>query len=247
LLNLVIGIGGAIAVIVAAVRFLSPIGKVDLTVRIDQEVQASLPSGVTPNLQLVYDGKTITNASVIAVEIVNSGSTRIGADDQLWTLNVRSADGSRLVPLGNPRPIPASRHVSLSTGATADVATLTFGLFNSGDRVNLDVMLIEPKGVTGLPIVAETNVPDLKQPFIGRRNVRERLRDAFEPPVFLITFLGFAALAVRERRQLQRLGLPLAEVHKFPVGLLYVAMAAVFSSIVVVWVLARFAEGVLTR
>src|SRR5262245_30557388 len=72
-------IGGLISLVVIAYQILSPIGEVDLTVRVDQYVQASLPQVAAENLQLVYNGQPIKRASVVTLEIINSGKKRIGA------------------------------------------------------------------------------------------------------------------------------------------------------------------------
>jgi hypothetical protein len=239
--------GSLVSVLVVAFVFFNPIGEVDLTVRIDQEVQASLPSRAVENLQLVFNGQAIDRASIITVEIENSGRRRIGANNEPWTVNLRSTDGSAVVPLGVPRPIPTSRTVSVSKGSTPDVATVTFGLFNRGDRVVLDLLLINPTTDGGLPIRAETNVPDLGEPVTGRRNVRERLRDAFTPPLLVVSFIGLGSLMIRERRQLQRKELPLAPAHTFPVGVLYVLMGAVFITLAAANGLAWIAARILAR
>ena len=243
-LKLVASVG---ALLGSAFLFFNPIGDVDLTVRIEQEVQASLPSRAVENLQLVYNGKTITRALVASIEIVNSGRRRIGADDQPWTMNLRSTDGSTVVALGEPRPTPASRRVTLAKGPTPDVAAVTFGLFNKGDKVALDLLLIDPKTDAGLPITAETNVPDLKEPVTGRRNVRERLRDAFTPPVFVVAFLALAVIIARERKELKRRNQPLAEAHKLPMGILMVTMGAAFTTLAVANGLAWIAAWFLAR
>ena len=243
-LKLVASVG---ALLGSAFLFFNPIGDVDLTVRIEQEVQASLPSRAVENLQLVYNGKTITRALVASIEIVNSGRRRIGADDQPWTMNLRTTDGSTVVALGAPRPTPASRRVTLAKGPTPDVAAVTFGLFNKGDKVALDLLLIDPKTDAGLPITAETNVPDLKEPVTGRRNVRERLRDAFTPPVFVVAFLALAVIIARERKELKRRNQPLAEAHKLPMGILMVTMGAAFTTLAVANGLAWIAAWFLAR
>jgi hypothetical protein len=225
-------LGGIASILYAAFKIFNPIGDVDLTVRVDQEVQASLPSRAAENLQLVYNGQPITRASVVTVEIVNSGKRRIGADDQPWTVNLRSTDGSTVVALGEPRATPTSRHVSIAKGQTRDAATVSFGLFNSGDQVAVDLMLLEPKQASSLPIRAETNVPDLKEPVTGRRNVRERLRDAFTPPLLVLSAGALAAVLIRDRRKIQRMGVPLSSEHKLPKMLWLVVMGAVFTTLV---------------
>ena len=50
--------------------FFNPIGKVDLTIQIDRQIPVSLPSGVSSlPIRLVYEGRDITRASVIQVDI----------------------------------------------------------------------------------------------------------------------------------------------------------------------------------
>jgi hypothetical protein len=245
---LVGGLGSAAAVVWAVVAFFIPIGTVDVTVRIDQEVQVGLPSGSARDaLRLVHDGREITHASVMTIEVVNSGAQRIGSLDKPWELRIRSVDGSPLVPLGSPSVTPAGRPVSIRRGATPDVAVITLSLFNRRDTVKQDLMLIEPKTSTGLPIVAETNVEDLSQPYTGRQDVRGRLRDAFTLPILFVSFAVIAGMVYRERRYLQREGIALGEIHKLPFGLIPIFMAAVISGGAIVWTLAWLAERVLAR
>ena len=230
-----------------AYQILSPIGDTDLNVRLDQEVQVRLPTQALANLQLVYNGQAIKRASVVTLEIVNSGKKRIGTDDQPWTLNLRSTDGSGVVALGDPRPTPTSRRVSLSRGPTADMVTVTLGLFNGGDKVVVDLMLIDPRQDGGVPIKAETNVPDLREPVVGTRNVRERLRDAFTPPLLVLSAVALAAILIRDRRKLQQMGVPLPSEHRLPHGLWIVLVGAVMSTLVLANGLAWFAAFVLRR
>jgi hypothetical protein len=79
LLTVIVSVGGIMAALWAALLLFNPIGKVDLTVRIEREIPVSLPSGIEAlPIRLVYEGRDITRASVMQVEILNSGSTPIG-------------------------------------------------------------------------------------------------------------------------------------------------------------------------
>src|SRR4029077_17131020 len=112
------------------------------------------------------------------------------------------------------------------------VAMVRFGLFNSGDQVAIDLMLLDPKQESSVPIRAETNVPDLKEPVTGRRNVRERLRDAFTPPLLVLSASALAAMLIRDRRKIQRMGVPLPSEHKLPKMLWLIVMGAVMTTLV---------------
>ena len=120
-------------------------------------------------------------------------------------------------------------------------------MLNVGDTVALDVMLVDPSDDGGLPVVAEMNFPGLSHLVTGPRNRRERLRDAFVPPVGVVTACALVALLVRERRQLVRAGLPLGDVRRFPQGVIAVLMGATILTAAITWMIAWFAERVLVR
>jgi len=93
----IVSVGGIIAVLWGALMLFNPIGKVDLTVRIEREIPVSLPSGVASlPIRLVYEGRDITRASMVQVEILNSGSTPIGEPEKegelkkRWKLDLRN-------------------------------------------------------------------------------------------------------------------------------------------------------------
>jgi len=156
-------------------------------------------------------------------------------------------DGVTVVPLGTARPKPSNLKVDVVRGPSPDIVSLEIGLLNPGDSIFLELMLVEPKDGATLPLVAETRVPGLSEPVTGKRNVRERLSNAFGPPILVLIYISFLGLLLFERKQLKRLGKPLAFAHTalgvlllplFPVGLLTFAIS---------WGLAWFASIVLAK
>ena len=232
----------------------NPIGKLDLTVRVDREIPISLPAaGTALPLRLVHEGRDIKRASVVQVEILNSGSLPIGEPERAgepaktWKLDLRSRDGVTLVPVGATRRKPENLTVDVSKGPSPDIVSLNIGLLNPKDSVALELMLIEPKETTAIPILAQTRIPGLSEPVTGRRSMQERLRDAFLIPLFSVAFLALLVFAVYERLQLTRSGQPLDFAYSVVGVILISAFGAVLLAGAAAWVIAWFAANVLSR
>jgi hypothetical protein len=204
-------VGGALGVLWGGLMLFSPIGKTDLTVRTKQEIPISLPAGVGPlPIRLVYQDRDITRASIVQLEILNSGSEAIG-DDKGWKLDLKSNDGTILLPLGTPRLNPENLSFRIAEGAAPDVVVLDIGLFNPKDTIELEILLLDPKDRT--IISPETRVRGLHQLTAGRYNVQQRLRDAFRIPVFIVVFIALFGLIMYERVMLKRRGGEIAFAH----------------------------------
>ena len=252
--TLIISVGSVLTALWGALMLFNPIGKVDLTVRIEREIPVSLPSGVAAlPIRLVYEGRDITRASVVQVEILNSGSTPIGEPEKdgepkkRWKLDLRNKDGVTVVPLGAARPKPSNVKVDVVRGPSPDVVSLEIGLLNPKDSIFLELMLVEPKDGTTLPVVAETRIPGLSEPVTGKRNVRERLASAFELPIFVLLYISFLGLLLFERQQLKRLDKPLAFAHTALGVLIMPVMPAALLGFAISWGLAWFASTILTK
>jgi len=231
--------------------FFNPIGKVDLTVRIEREIPVGLPSGATPlPIRLVYEGRDITRASIVQVEILNSGSTPIGETEKegeakkRWKLDLKNRDGVAVVPLGTARSKPENLKVDVVSGPSPDLVSLEIGLLNPGDSIFLELMLVEPKDGAALPVIAEARIPGLHEPVTGRRNVRERLRDAFLLPMWIVAFsaLSVWSMYAYSKRSDKKPGIALAVVS---------LMVSLFASVALAlgssWLIAWFAANVLSK
>jgi hypothetical protein len=246
-LKIVTAIGGAVAVLWGALMLFNPIGKTDLTIRLEPSIDVSLPKDLTAiPVQLVYEGKQIRRAAVVPVEILNSGRTPLGTDKR-WRLDLRSVDSSTIVPLGAPRRVPSNLDVTIAPETLPAVVSLDFGLFNPGASLRLDLMMIEPKETFALPLTAETQIPGLLQPAVGRENVRQRLRNAFIIPIFIPLFLVVVVLALREGAQLKRGQRQTGWVHTVPGALFMSALFAGLVSSGIAAGLAWIAKGVLAK
>ncbi len=231
----------------SALMYFNPIGKVDLTVRIEREIPISLPTNVgSLPLRLMYEGTDVKRASTVEVEVLNSGSTIIGGETQKWRLDLKSTDGSTVVPLGPLRPSPPNVEVTILK-SSPKIVTLEIGLFNPKDSIRLGLMLVNPVNTVGLPVVGETRIPGLSQPVTTRQNIRERLRDRFIPPIAVVVFVIFlGGILFEERERWEEHSA--CQTVKSVAGMIWVSLfVALLSGSAISWVIAWFAADVLSK
>jgi len=198
-------LAGAAVVIWSIFKFFIPVGDVDLTIWIQQEIPIVIPelpaAASQLSLSLTYDEEPISSATILDVNIFNSGSKPIG-DQGPWQLALKTQDGARLVLLGQPETNPANLDLQLVDGSQSDALTLQLGLLNRDDSIKLRLLVIEPANIEQPAIVAETRVPNLRAPFVTRRTEVDRLLDAFVTPLLLITLAGWVIAVVWYQRKI---------------------------------------------
>jgi hypothetical protein len=184
----------------AIVQFFIPSGDVDITVWLRQEIPVVLPElpeeAEELSLMLTFAGEPISHASILDVTVFNSGSEPIGADSQ-WEFAIRSEDGARIILLGEPELQPGNLDVTVSNDPTPDTLLLQLGLFNPDDSVGLRMVIVEPENADRPGLVAETRLPNLKEPFLTRETELSRFENAFFVPLFFLTLaIGFVGVIV---------------------------------------------------
>jgi hypothetical protein len=247
-LSLILSAVAVLGALWAALMWFNPIGKVDVTIQIKQETPVSLPADIAAlPVQLVYEGQPIARASIVQVEIINSGKTEIGERENTWKLDLRNPDGVKLVALGAPKPNPSNMVVAVESGTAPDVVSLDIGLFNAGDSILLDLMLVEPKESLAYPIKGETRVPGLSAPVTIRGNVEQRLKDAFVLPLWAVGFLALLGVLFWERVKFKQLGVKTGLAHTIVGGAVLALVASAALATGGAWAIAWFAANVLAR
>jgi hypothetical protein len=170
----------------------NPIGKNELTVRIERRVPISLPSDVRAlPLRLQFEGKEIERAVLVELEIRNAGAVAIPSGDyeKRWKLELRSADGSAVVPAGPPTPSPVKLKADVVRGPSPDRIILELGVLDAKDTIRLAVILINPAGDDFRPVIADTQerIPGVRVVTTDQK-VSERLRQGFALPIFAGAF-----------------------------------------------------------
>lgn len=236
--QIIMGIAAIGGMIWAALAFFDPIGDVDVTVRILQEVPVSLPdeAGSLP-VELTYEGSRITRALFLGLEISNTGNRPIGADDNRWMLTLRSSSGSKLSLLGKLHPKPENLVVSYRVPGI-DRIMLELGLFNPSDVIGLELIIIDPPSDVAKPLVAETRIPGLQQPVVTGLNTQDRLREAFLPPLWIGLWVAFFALMIWEAIEMGNLS-----IGRGAVAFFLSLFGSAFIAQGMAWVLGAFAAA----
>jgi hypothetical protein len=179
-------------------------GDLDLTVWIQQQIPISLPpqANALP-VKLTYNGQAITQANVLQVSVINTGSKPLG-ESAPWTLVLKTRDGAKMVSLGKPTTRPDGIKVNVIDGPNPDRVALSMGLLNREDQVDFRLMILDPKQQNSysLPIVAENpRIPHLSEPTITNQPLHKRLQNKIADSIMYvlvsIIFLGFLIYGVR--------------------------------------------------
>jgi hypothetical protein len=191
-----ISLGAIIAVLWLLLKWLNPLGELDLTVWVQQQIPITLPPQVNAlPVKLTYNGVLINRATVLQVSIINTGAKPLG-EAGAWTLVLKTHDGSRLVGLGRPTTQPDGIPVDISDGPSPDKVTVSMGLLNRKDQISFRLMIIDPTQDSHLPIGAgNPRIPHLSEPTVTSQPLSSRLADEIVGPVFLVlapaVWLGF--------------------------------------------------------
>ena len=202
-LTLAISVAAVFGILGTVGKFFQPIKELDLTVWIQQEIEFSLPKEASSlkKLALLYDGKPTEQASLLRVNISNTGNIPIQRVEEgtqkKWLLTLRSTNGVPIEPIGDVQATPSNVEVSSQAGSTPDVLQLAIGLLNPKDSIDIRLALVGPNGPARYPISAEARIPGLGEPVVTKSTVRERIETALVRPlavvavVFMIGVFGF--------------------------------------------------------
>jgi len=202
-LTLAISVATILGILWTVGKFFYPIKDLDLTVWIQQEIEFSLPKEASSmtKLTLIYDGKPTEQASLLRINISNTGNVPIQRVEEgtqkKWLLTLRSTNGVPIEPIGDVTTTPSNIEVSSQAGSTPDILQLAISLLNPKDSIDIRLALVGPKGQARYPINAEARIAGLQKPVVTKSTVRERIENAlFEPlavvaGVFMIGVFGF--------------------------------------------------------
>jgi hypothetical protein len=241
--QLILGIIAVGGMIWAAIAFFDPIGDLDLTVQILEEVPVSLPqeAGSLP-IELTYQGSRITRALFLGLEISNTGNRPLGSNNEKWRLTLRTVGRSELSLLGGLRRKPENLDVKIVGDEIAgpDRIVLEIGLLNAADTIGLQAIIINPSpdADAEAQIVAEARIPDLAEPVVTRLNVRDRLQKAFMPPLWIFLWILFFVAQLVESIWKRNLNIPGAVL-----GLFVSAFASIFVAEGIAWILGTLAAA----
>lgn len=182
---------------------LNPFGKIEVTNRIERRVPISLPADVAEfPLGLQYAGKDIKRATLVDLEIRNTGSSPVGDNEKPWKLDLRSKDGSMVVAPGPPCPTPSNVKVDVVPGPSKDILTLEIGVLDKGDTIRIAILLIDSTTDDRRPVEAATRERMTGLKVVNTtQDIRERLRDSMVLPIWLGFFGIFLTVFGREQYQ----------------------------------------------
>lgn len=188
-IELLLGMVAVVGLLWSVISFFNPLGNVDATVWVQQEIPVAPPAVGSPgSLQLFYDGLPIERATILQVNISNTGAEPIGEKGTWENISITPDDKARIALLSQPTTNPTNLEFQVLTNTLTDTLTLQFGLLNPRDAIDLQLIVIEPEDVNHPKLIAETRIPKLSQITVTRESVNERLEKAFETPVRYLVF-----------------------------------------------------------
>jgi hypothetical protein len=228
------------------IKFFNPIKELDLTVWIQQEIEFSLPKEASSlkKLALVYDGRPMERASLLLVSISNTGNVPIqrveNGIQKPWLLTLRSTNKVPIEQIGDATATPSNVEVSSQPGSTPDTLQLAIGLLNPQDAIEVRLALLGPKGQARYPVDAEARIAGLRKPEVTKLTVRERIRDAFLAPLWVIAIAVVIGGAIwEEYREGWKSFRSAGSAIRMIVGLLFIPIfAGAFLAAGAAWLLA---------
>jgi hypothetical protein len=209
-LTLAGGTVGVLGLLWAAVQYLNPLRPVDVTVVSQDAVEFRLPAGAgaLQKLALTYDGRAVDKVAIVPVTIINSGRQPIQAPQdgtaKEWVLMLRSRNQTPIERVGDLVRTPRYVQAETSAGPTPDVVQVKVGLLNAGESIALQVAFIG--GGNKFSIEAEESgprIPNLRL-VTAVDSVRNRIQQAFLPPLWLVCVLALTASWVFEAKKRPR-------------------------------------------
>jgi hypothetical protein len=189
-IELFVGIVTVLGVLWAIVQFFYPFHNTDMTVWIQKEIPVERPSlvGSAP-LELLYEGTPINRATVLQVNVSNTGSTPIGKKGEWEEIILRPDNNARIALLSQPVIHPSNLEFQVHSNSLTDTLTLQVGLFNPRDSIELQLIIIDPQDVSHPIITAETRIPNLSEATTTRKSIEDRLSIALSLPVTIFVLL----------------------------------------------------------
>ena len=206
-LTLVITAAAVLGLFWTVARFFNPIKDLDLTVWIQEEIDLGLPKEASSlnKLALVYDGKPMEHASVLRVNILNTGNVPIRPEEsgaeKNWCLTLRSTNGAPIEQIGDIVSTPSNVEVSSKPGSAPDSLTLAIGLLNPKDSLDVKLVLVGPKAQGGYAIDAQARIPGLRNPVVTKSTVRDRIANGFMWPLWTVALILLLGVFFREFRR----------------------------------------------
>jgi hypothetical protein len=159
-------------------------------------VQTGQPKRVYPSeassnvsLPLTFNDLAVTSASVIDVEITNTGKSPVGTQEGRWTLELAGSpptatfDAARI-----EQPPPSKAVLALNPNPAKNVVSVSVGLLDPYQTVHLRIMVLNA-GDKRISFEPTSSLRGLPAPKVTDRTFVERTTD------MLVTPLAFAALA----------------------------------------------------
>jgi len=232
-------------IILYVVNYFSPIGKVDLTIWIQQEIPIILASDAGPlPLTLKYEDENISHATVLKIRIYNSGRTAIGENGQ-WSLILKTGDSSRMILLDKPITNPSNLGFTIiKEGEALDHLNMNIGLLNpNDDSIDIRIMILDPKNAEHPEIIAETRVPNLAAPIVTRETLEERVNHAYQKPIIGVLWVAFFLVLIWDDFKNGTIKTVIKTVWRIPllvIKWLFLSLfAASFFTIIISWILTR--------
>lgn len=195
-IQLFLGIVAVLGILWAIVQFLNPLRNTDITVWIQKEIPIDQPSfvGSSP-VELVYKGTPINRATVLQINISNTGSMPIGEKGKWEEIMLIPDNNARIAMLSQPVTHPSTLEFRVSSDSLTNALTLMVGLFNPRDYIELQLIVINPQNVNHPTITAPTRIPKLSEGTTTRKSIEDRLESSLYWPVaifgFLVTLITF--------------------------------------------------------
>lgn len=199
-IQLFLSIVAFLGVLWTIIQFFNPLKNVDITVLVQKEIPINWSQvvGSSTSLELVYDGVSINNATIIQINILNTGSVPIGKKGVWEEIILKSDNNARIALLSPPVTLPSNLEFQVNSKLLTNTLDLQVGLFNPGDSIELNLIVVEPQDINHPTLFAETRISNLSKVITIRGSIEDRLTDAFSGPVavftLLITLLIFIAL-----------------------------------------------------
>jgi hypothetical protein len=179
----------------------NPIGnKADISMWIKQEIPVQLPE--TPNassLALVYNNEVISRATILEIEVVNTGKKTIGENGK-YSSFVIEYDNNAEVFLLSSTSIPPLDYI-IEPDKSPNRLRLDVALFNPKDSITFQTVVVNPDDVShpkiGAYISPTNRIPSLSNVYVTRQEpVQERFVVTYKVPILFITLMTFLLIGV---------------------------------------------------
>jgi hypothetical protein len=203
-LSLVLTASSVLGLIWGGIYFFSGIASRDITVVLQDTTDFALPKDASAlkKLRMTYGEKPVENVSLVRLEIINTGSQPIEPPKEAshWTLAIKSKNKSPLEQVGELIK-PQGLDVSVLPGGSEDVLHLRIPALKVRESIGMQVAVIG--GAQRIYPVDAVDVgpriSDLKVE-VTRHSVRNRIANAFLPPVMILSVAVLLVLVILDLR-----------------------------------------------